>query len=89
MGRFKEAAIETSAALKLNPSPLPIEYIGLAQIYDALGDQARAKTALDRARSLPGGEELTQLIWAQMELKAGHRAGAEKNAARPGGALSR
>ena len=78
MGRLKEAAIETSAALELKPNPLPIDYIGLAHIYDALGERAQADAAFDRAALLPGGEALAELTRAQMELKAGDRAGAEK-----------
>ncbi len=78
MGRLKDATIEISTALKLTPNPRALDYMTLARIYNAQGDRAQAEDALERAATLPGGELPAEVARADIELKSGDRAAAEK-----------
>ena len=77
MGRNQEAASELAQALKLMPNPAAVDYVALAELYDALGKPAQRDEMLRRASSLPDGDEIVGLADARIKARQGDRKGAE------------
>ena len=77
LGHIKQAAAEEEEGLKRLASPAADAYVGLAQIYDLNGDQARSEAALKQAESLPNGAHVAMLARAQLKYNHGDLAGAE------------
>lgn len=77
-GRLQEAAREISRALELLPNAPAPAYVGLAQLYDAIGDASRAEQMLGRAAAMQGGAEAAALARAQLRLTHRDAAGAEQ-----------
>lgn len=77
LGRFKEAATEQAEGLKRLTQPRADAYVGLAQIYELNGDQARSEAALKYAESLPGGDHVAALARAQIKFNHADISGAE------------
>ena len=77
LGHIKQAAAEEEEGLKRLASPAADAYVGLAQIYDLNGDQARSEAALKQAESLPNGAHVAILARAQLKYNHGDLAGAE------------
>ncbi len=77
LGHIKQAAAEQEEGLKRLASPPADAYVGLAQVYDLNGDQAKSEAALKQAESLPGGAHVAALARAQSKYNHGDLAGAE------------
>ncbi len=77
LGHIKQAAAEEEEGLKRLASPPADAYVGLAQIYDLNGDQAKSEAALKQAELLPGGAHVAALARAQLKYNHGDLAGAE------------
>ena len=76
MGRNQEAASELAQALKLMPNPAAVDYVALAELYDAVGERAQRDEMLRRASSLPDGDEIVGLADARIKARQGDRKGA-------------
>src|SRR5208282_935241 len=74
---IKQAAAEEEEGLKRLASPTADAYVGLAQIYDLNGDQARSEAALKQAELLPNGAHVAALARAQLKYNHGDLAEAE------------
>ncbi len=77
LGHIKQAAAEQEEGLKRLASPPADAYVGLAQVYDLTGDQAKSEAALKQAESLPGGAHVAALARAQLKYNHGDLPGAE------------
>lgn len=77
LGRIAEATAEAAQALQLKPRPLAGEYIMLARLYDAQGDQAQTEQALRKAQALPAGDQAVAVARAQMKIAHGDPHAAE------------
>ena len=77
LGHFKQAAAEEGEGLKRLVNPPADAFVGLAQIYDLIGDLAKSEAALKGAESLPGGAHIAALARAQLKYNHGDLPGAE------------
>ncbi len=77
LGDIKEAATEEAEGIKRIANPAADAYVGLAQIYDMNGDQAKSEAALKQAESLPNGAHVAALARAQSKYNHGDLPGAE------------
>ncbi len=78
LGRYREAELELSLGLQLEPASPATSYTKLAELYDLDGDEQRSEQILKSTESLPDGAEEVAIMRARIEMRHGDTNGAEK-----------